>query len=274
MHFSNEAFTELMKIKENKRCFDCNTKSCQWASINNGIFLCTNCSGIHRGFGVDKSYIRSILWDNWTENQLEFMKQGGNKNLKEFLLEYPYDIKQITPDKFYGSKIISYYRKLLKSKVDKTKFDVLPPSKEEAFEENEVINLNKENNFSSYGSIGQNITGDENKEINDDNSYMKTIGEKFNTVKDFLGKAVEGTKNTVGKWDLGSTLNNAKNAFFDTKNKIFESKPVNSFLNFFNFGNQENVEEKKETNNNNINNENLEKVDGNNDNNILDDNKI
>ena len=274
MHFSNETFTELMKIKENKRCFDCNIKSCQWASINNGIFLCTNCSGIHRGLGVDKSYIRSILWDNWTENQLEFMKQGGNKNLKEFLLEYPYDIKQITPDKFYGSKIISYYRKLLKSKVDKTKFDVLPPSKEEAFEENEVINLNKENNFSSYGSIGQNITGDENKEINDDNSYMKTIGEKFNTVKNFLGKAVEGTKNTVGKWDLGSTLNNAKNAFFDTKNKIFESKPVNSFLNFFNFGNQENVEEKKETNNNNINNENLEKVDGNNDNNILDDNNI
>ena len=103
---------------------------------------------------------------------------------------------------------------------------------------------------------------------------MKTIGEKFNTVKDFLGKAVEGTKNTVGKWDLGSTLNNAKNAFFDTKNKIFESKPVNSFLNFFNFGNQENAEEKKETNNNNINNENLEKVDGNNDNNILDDNNI
>ena len=261
MHFSNEEFTELMKIKENKRCFDCNVKSCQWASINNGIFLCTNCSGIHRGLGVDKSYIRSILWDNWTENQLEFMKQGGNKTLKEFLLNYPYDIKQITPEKFYGSKIISYYRKLLKSKVDKTKFDLTPPSKEEAFEENEIANLNKENSFGSYGSIGQNNNIEENNEINNDNSYMKAIGEKYNVVKDFVGKTFEGAKNTIGKWDLG-------NKFLNAKNKIFESKPVNSLLSFFNFGNSENSEEEKEPNLN------VEKNNIHNYNNNLDNNNI
>lgn len=36
-----------------------------WASINNGIFLCLNCAGEHRGYGVSISYIRSITIDTW-----------------------------------------------------------------------------------------------------------------------------------------------------------------------------------------------------------------
>ena len=29
-----------------------------------------------------------MLWDNWTENQIEFMKQVGNKNINEFFQKY------------------------------------------------------------------------------------------------------------------------------------------------------------------------------------------
>ena len=166
------------------------------------------------------------------------MKQGGNKNLKDFLLEYPYDIKQITPEKFYNSKILVYYRKLLKSKVNKTQFDILPPSKEEAFEPNEVININKDN-FSSYGSVGQ-INSDENN--NKDDNYgdnKSTLQEGLNTVKNFMGKAFEGTKNAVENFNLGNKLTNAKNFLFDTGNKILENKQISSFLNFFKANNKE-----------------------------------
>jgi hypothetical protein len=37
----------------------------QWASINNGIYLCINCSGEHRGYGVTISFMRSITIDTW-----------------------------------------------------------------------------------------------------------------------------------------------------------------------------------------------------------------
>ena len=105
LHFSHEKIKELMKIPENKKCFDCDNPSCQWASVNNGIFLCTNCSDMHRGLGVEISYIRSILWDNWTENQIQFMIKGGNKQLKEFLKTYSFDNKSITSEQSYKKKI-------------------------------------------------------------------------------------------------------------------------------------------------------------------------
>jgi hypothetical protein len=252
MHFSNETFTELMKIKENRRCFDCNVKSCQWASVNNGIFLCTNCSGIHRGFGVDKSFIRSISWDNWTENQLEFMRQGGNKNLKEFLLDYPYDNNKIKREKFYSSKILVYYRKLLKSKVDQIQLDLLPPSKDEAFEENEHINKIEKNNFCAFDSIGQNNFENKEKNINNNENNASMQG-GIESVKNFMGKTLIETKNAFEKLELGNKFLYAKNAIYDTGKNILESKQINNIINFFWKGKNEKEENNQDINDHNIN---------------------
>jgi ADP-ribosylation factor GTPase-activating protein 1 len=63
--FSHSAFEQLMKEPSNRYCFDCNSPYPKWASLNHGIYICLNCAGLHRGLGVQMSFVRSITMDNW-----------------------------------------------------------------------------------------------------------------------------------------------------------------------------------------------------------------
>ncbi|XP_048675249.1 arf-GAP with dual PH domain-containing protein 2 isoform X4 [Caretta caretta] len=61
----------------NAQCADCGTADPEWASYKLGIFICLNCSGIHRNL-PEITRVKSIHLDFWENDLVEFMKTHGN----------------------------------------------------------------------------------------------------------------------------------------------------------------------------------------------------
>ncbi|EIM85729.1 ArfGap-domain-containing protein [Stereum hirsutum FP-91666 SS1] len=81
---------ELIKRDDlkNKVCVDCTNPNPQWASLSFAVFLCLQCAGVHRGFGVHISFVRSVSMDSWTDTQIKRMQSGGNKPFLDFIRAY------------------------------------------------------------------------------------------------------------------------------------------------------------------------------------------
>jgi hypothetical protein len=75
---SRRLLDEILKIPGNDKCADCGAEHPSWAVINIGIFICLNCSGVHRGLGIDISQVRSTTLDRWKLEDINYMKSMGN----------------------------------------------------------------------------------------------------------------------------------------------------------------------------------------------------
>ena len=66
----------------NRWCADCNSEAkTEWVSINLGIVLCIECSGIHRSLGTHISKVRSLTLDttSFSTDIVEILLQIGNR---------------------------------------------------------------------------------------------------------------------------------------------------------------------------------------------------
>lgn len=66
------------QVSGNGFCVDCDGPSPEWASLNLGVLICIECSGIHRNMGSHISKVRSLTLDEWPPAHLAVMLSIGN----------------------------------------------------------------------------------------------------------------------------------------------------------------------------------------------------
>ncbi|XP_066097060.1 arf-GAP with coiled-coil, ANK repeat and PH domain-containing protein 2 isoform X1 [Saccopteryx bilineata] len=126
------ALQRVQCIPGNASCCDCGLADPRWASINLGITLCIECSGIHRSLGVHFSKVRSLTLDTWEPELLKLMCELGNDvinrvyeaNVEKMGVKKPQPGQRQEKEAYIRAKYVD--RKF----VDKYSIVSLPPEQE------------------------------------------------------------------------------------------------------------------------------------------------
>ncbi|CAB3411411.1 unnamed protein product [Caenorhabditis bovis] len=81
-------FEQIRRVPGNEVCADCGSSTPKWVSINLGVVLCIECSGVHRSLGVQISKVRSLTMDSIDNELRDVLLALGNRQVNAIYLKY------------------------------------------------------------------------------------------------------------------------------------------------------------------------------------------
>lgn len=55
---TREELAQIFHHIRSKTCFDCNARAPTWASLGCAVYVCLDCSSVHRNLGVHITFVR------------------------------------------------------------------------------------------------------------------------------------------------------------------------------------------------------------------------
>ena len=257
MNFPNPEINQIMSIDSNQKCVDCSAPNPQFTSLNNAVFLCDNCANAHRALGANISVVKSLTNDQFTQDEVNLLRLGGNFRFNALISEYGITSDQNKEFK-YHLKIADYYRKLLVAELNKvnnpSEYEQLQnnkPSAEEGLQIMESVTAESINQAQQNQNQNQNQNQEQNELSKDASAlygkitgFFSSVGNALNNVVQQYGidQKVHELKNSVnqGAKNFGEnhpSIQNAASTAMDgiktagtyvaeTANKIANSEPV------------------------------------------------
>ena len=227
LELADKDLLKILEIEDNNICNDCGKKDPRWCSINNAVLICSACARTHKKFNQNISKIKSLEVDQWTKEEILFLKLGGNKKFTDLIKSYNIPLTKENQEYKYYTKAAEYHRNILLelSKNNNTN-NIIKPSLKEGIEilykDEYSILFNKYSNKQNLSDNLNQINNKNNVQINNNDnnpSWVDKIIDKISPdIDDGPYNNINNNENKTKKF-FDNIANNMLYAINDVKER-------------------------------------------------------
>ena len=224
LDLANDDLLPIVQIESNQICNDCGKNNPHWCSITNAVFICPACVRTHKKFNKKISTIKSLEVDDWSKDEINLLKLGGNDRFNKLIKSYNIPLTKDNKEYKYYTKAAQYYREILleESKNNDIR-SIKKPSLREGIEilyQDEYLSL-----FNKNQANDSNISNEKNDNNQINNTENKNWMDKM---IDKLEPDIQTPQENTSK--SKQFFNNITNAFNDVKERSKEIDIKGKFI--------------------------------------------